>query len=295
MTVGEPVAPAVGDRVHLDGDRAHILPRTGELVRDTAGTTSQVQVLAANLDLVLLLEHLDPMPALGRVERLLTITWRSGAMPLVVLTKADLVDDAAFWVEQVRSVAPGVQVVAVSATTGTGIATLRDLFGDARTLALVGPSGAGKSTLVNTLVGEDAMPTGAVRGDGRGMHTTTHRQLLRATDGRWIIDTPGIRGVGVVATDDSVAATFSDIEELARGCRFRDCHHDGEPDCQVSAAIETGALDERRLASWRSLQREAAYQAARADARLGAENARTLRRQARRIRSAKRSGQIHTR
>lgn len=295
MTVGTPVVPAVGDRVVLDGDRALVMPRTAELVRDTAGTTSQVQVIAANVDVVVVAEHLEPEPALGRLERMVTIAWRADATPLIVLTKADLVTDADHWVRRAREVAPGVEVVAVSATTGAGLAALDAALADAATLVIVGPSGAGKSTLVNALAGREAMTTGAVRGDGRGMHTTTHRELVALPGGRWLIDTPGVRSVGLVATEEAVAATFADIEALAAGCRFRDCEHAAEPGCAVLAALEDGELLERRLRSWQSLRREAARQAGRADARLTAEQTRDLKERTRTIRSMKAAGHIHTR
>ncbi|WP_420114478.1 ribosome small subunit-dependent GTPase A [Pseudactinotalea sp.] len=264
MTAGEPVVPAVGDRVVLDGERALVMPRTSELVRDTVGKTSLVQVIAANVDVVLIVEHLEPEPALGRIERMLTIAWRSDAVPVVVLTKVDLVDDADRWLEATRAVAPGVDVLAISAATGAGLEALTATLQQARTLVLVGPSGAGKSTLVNALAGAEVMVTGEVRGDGRGMHTTTHRELIPLPDGRWLIDTPGVRSIGLVATEEAVAATFSDVEERARGCRFRDCTHTNEPECAVVEAVEAGELPERRLASWHSLRREATRQAARA-------------------------------
>lgn len=263
MTVGGPVVPAVGDRLVLDGERPLIMPRTSELLRDTVGKTSLVQVIAANVDAVLVAEHLEPEPAIGRIERMVTIAWRSHARPVVVLTKADLVTDTDRWLEAAAAAAPGVEVIAISATTGAGMTDLQAALGDARTLVLVGPSGAGKSTLVNALVGRERMVTGAVRGDGRGMHTTTHRELIALPDGRWLIDTPGVRSIGLVATEEAVAATFADVEQLAQGCRFRDCRHTTEPGCAVVAAVEGGDLPERRLESWRSLRREAASQAAR--------------------------------
>ncbi len=295
MTVGEAVVPAVGDRVVLDGDRALVMPRTAELVRDTVGKTSLVQVIAANVDAVVVVEHLEPEPSLGRLERMLTIAWRSGATPVIVLTKADLVDDADHWVAQARSIAPGVEVLAVSATTGEGIGAMTAALADATTLVLVGPSGAGKSTLVNALTGRSVMRTGAVRGDGRGMHTTTHRELIALPGGRWLIDTPGVRSIGVVATKDAVDTAFGDIATLAQQCRFRDCLHNGEPGCAVVAAVEAGDLPERRLESWYTLRREAARQAARADARVAAAKTREAKQLSRTVRAMKTSGQIHTR
>lgn len=260
--------PSAGPRdvLHVRG----LLPRRTALVRDTAGRTSQVQVLAANVDVVLVVEHLDPEPALGRVERLLTLAWRSGALPVVVLTKADLVPDAAGMAADVAATAPGVDVHAVSATDGSGLESLRALLRPGRTFVVVGPSGAGKSTLVNALAGREVMGTGERRSDGRGRHTTTHRELVPLPEGALLIDTPGVRGVGLVADADALDEAFADVAELARACRFGDCRHAGEPGCAVAAAVEAGELAPRRLASWQRLAREAAHQARRADARLAA-------------------------
>ncbi|MGC0249087.1 ribosome small subunit-dependent GTPase A [Pseudactinotalea sp. Z1748] len=285
--VGEPLAPAVGDWLHVAEGAARIAPRISELVRDSADTTSREQVIAANVDTVLIAEPLEPLPALGRIERLLTIAHRCGARPVVVLTKADVVADADYWVEQVRAVAPTARVLALSATTGAGIDHLRTVLDDASTLVLVGPSGAGKSTLVNTLAGTEVMGTGRLRGDQRGMHTTTHRELVPLGHGQVLIDTPGLRSIGLVATEDAVATTFEDVESIAAGCRFTDCAHDREPGCAVQAAVESGALAERRLDSWRSLRREAQRQAMRADARLGAEQNRQWRRGSKAARQAR--------
>ncbi len=273
---GERRVPAVGDYVDV-GHRAdgaarldRLLPRRTELVRGSAGGTSHTQVLAANVDIVLVAEHLDPDPDLGRVERLLTIAWRSGAQPVVVLTKADLVPDAAGMAADVAAAAPGAAVHAVSAVTGAGLDPVRALLVPGSTLVIVGPSGAGKSTLVNALAGADVMETGERRDDGRGRHTTTHRELVPLGSGAVLIDTPGLRAVGVVADAASLGATFADVAELAERCRFNDCAHDGEPGCAVQEALESGELPERRFESWRRLGREAAWQARRSDARLAA-------------------------
>jgi ribosome biogenesis GTPase / thiamine phosphate phosphatase len=274
---GDRVVPTVGDWVRVDDvDGAphvrEVLPRTSALVRDSAGATSREQVLAANVDIVLVVEHLDPDPDLGRVERLLTLVWRSGALPVVVLTKADLVPDPAAMAQDVARAALAVDVHAVSAATGQGLEPVRELLTAGTTLAVVGPSGAGKSTLVNALVGRDVMSTGDRReSDGRGRHTTTHRELVPLPGGAVLIDTPGIRGVGLVADADALDTTFADVVELAARCRFADCHHEIEPGCAVAAALESGDLDRRRYESWRKLAREAAYQARRSDAHLAAE------------------------
>ncbi|RHA37782.1 ribosome small subunit-dependent GTPase A [Cellulomonas rhizosphaerae] len=269
--------PTVGDWVLVDDADGEphvrqVLPRSSALVRDSAGATSREQVLAANVDVVLVVEHLDPDSDLGRVERLLTLAWRSGARPVVVLTKADLVPDPASMAQDVGAAAIAVEVHAVSAATGAGLEPLRALLTPGATLVVVGPSGAGKSTLVNALAGRDVMSTGERREqDGRGRHTTTHRELVPLPGGAVLIDTPGIRGIGVVADEDALATTFADVAELVALCRFADCHHEGEPGCAVADALATGELSRRRYDSWRKLAREAAYQARRADSRLAAQ------------------------
>lgn len=285
--VGDPAVPAVGDWLHLDASGVRIGPRTSELARDGVDRTSRQQVIAANIDAVMLVEPLEPEPAVGRLERLLTITHRCGARPVVVLTKADLVRDADYWAERVGSLAPGAGVHTVSATTGSGMPALIESLQTAHTLALLGPSGAGKSTLVNALAGAEVMATGVARGDGRGMHTTTHRELVMLPTGQMLIDTPGLRSIGLVATAEAVAATFTDITDLARACRFNDCGHDSEPGCGVQRALAQGHLDERRLESWRKLQREAEHQAARADARLASEQRKKWKRATRASRAAR--------
>lgn len=268
--------PTVGDYVVL-GARAdgaanltELLPRRTVLVRDSAGGTARTQALAANVDVVLVAEHLDPEPDLGRVERLLMLAWRSGAQPVIVLTKADLAPDSAGHGAAVAAVAPGVDVHVVSATAGTGLEPLRMLLSPGTTVVVVGPSGAGKSTLINALAGRAVMATGDLRGDGRGRHTTTHRELVVLRSGAVLIDTPGLRAVGVIGGAAAVGATFADIAELAEHCRFNDCAHDREPGCAVRAALESGDLAERRFDSWRRVEREAAWQARRADHRLAA-------------------------
>ncbi len=271
-------APAVGDWAAVrrwPDDRTTIealLPRRTSVVRDSVNTTSNAQVLAANVDLVVVVEHLDPEPEIGRIERLLVLAWGSGARPLVLLTKSDLVPDAGDMRDEVAAAAPGVEVIAASATTGEGIDAVRTHLAPGRTLVLLGPSGAGKSTLTNVLAGGEVMATGATRSvDGKGRHITTHRELVVLPGTGVVLDTPGLRSVGLVADEDAVASAFPEIEELAAHCRFRDCAHETEPGCAVLAAVDDGELDERRVASWRKLGREAAFQARRADARLRAQ------------------------
>ncbi len=265
------LVPTVGDLVELEGNGiARIQPRRSALVRDSAGRTSQTQVLAANVDVVLVVEHLDPDPDLGRIERLLTLAWRSGATPVVVLTKADLVPDPDYLAADVAAVALGVNVHTVSVPTDQGLDDLRALLAPGVTFVMVGPSGAGKSTLANALAGREVAATGDRRADGRGRHTTTHRELIRLDGGALLIDTPGVRSVGLVADADAIDQAFADIAELAQDCRFGDCSHTQEPGCAVLEALASGELPERRYDSWRKLEKEARFQAIRADRGLAA-------------------------
>ncbi|WP_024801247.1 ribosome small subunit-dependent GTPase A [Nocardia sp. BMG51109] len=262
-----------GDWVGLDSDllvRQH-LPRRTAIVRATASGRSEAQVLAANVDTVLVCSAADGDVDLGRIERMLALAWESGAQPVVVLTKADLAVEVPL--DDVRAAAPGAMVLAVSATTGTGMDVLTAVLDG--TVALIGPSGAGKSTLANALLGEEVFATSEVRAsDQRGRHTTVHRELRPLPGGGTLIDTPGLRAVGLWDAAEGLSRTFSDIETLAAECRFTDCSHSSEPGCAVLAAIESGALPRRRLDSYRKLQRENEWLAARSDARLRAERQR---------------------
>jgi ribosome biogenesis GTPase len=267
-----------------------VLPRRTSFVR--AGAAHGValgQVLAANVDSVIIAEGLWPEPDLGRIERLLALAWESGAQPVVVLTKADLASDAAQLRDDVAANAPGVDVSAVSALTGAGLAALAPYVSAGRTVALLGASGTGKSTLLNTLAGEEVMATQAMRSDHKGRHTTVHRELVRLPSGGMVIDTPGLRSVGLWDAADALDRVFADIDELALSCRFGDCQHLSEPGCAVVAAVENGTLSYRRLQSWRKLQREAAWIASRSDARLRQERLAQWKRIHRDIR---RNGQI---
>jgi ribosome biogenesis GTPase len=265
-------APTVGDWLAVAAvglSVEEVLPRTSLLVRGTARGTSVGQPLAANVDYVLLCLGLSGPPPVRRLERLLTLAWESGATPVVVLTKADLCDDVDAAVEAVRPHAPGCDVVTVSAGTGdlAGIAPYAS-----STLVLLGASGAGKSTIVNALAGTEVMATTDIREvDGKGRHTTTHRELILLPTGGVVIDTPGLRGVALHSADEGFALAFSDVEELAAACRFADCAHVTEPGCAVNASVAAGDLGQDRVDAWRKLQRELAYQARRADSRLAAE------------------------
>lgn len=256
------VGLAVGDWVLTDGASwASVLDRRTALRRKDSGQTSDEQLLAANVDVVVVVEPMDPRPNVRRVERMATLAWASGATPLVVLTKSDLALGGE--VADVEAVVPGVEVLAVSAETGDGLGVVRSHLTASRTFVLLGPSGAGKSTLVNALAGSEVLATGDVRGDGRGKHTTTHRELVPVPGLGCLVDTPGIRGVGLVADEDGLEQAFPEVVALAAGCRFVDCEHRTEPGCAVLEAIEHGALPEARLASYRHLLREIAHQTAR--------------------------------
>jgi ribosome biogenesis GTPase / thiamine phosphate phosphatase len=278
---GDPVnAVCTGDWVALDPDGREprcvraVLPRRTAFVRSTSSKRSEGQVLAANVDVALIAVPLAAEVELARVERFVALAWTSGARPLVVLTKADLVPDPATLgqlVADVEASAPGVEVLAVSAADGEGLDVLAAVLGGG-TCVLLGQSGAGKSTLANALLGEDVQDVRAIRDrDGKGRHTTTTRDMLplpAAVGGGVLIDTPGLRGVGLWAAEGGVSSTFSEIEAFAEDCRFRDCCHEAEPGCAVLAAVDDGALPERRLESYRKLLRENAHIAARTDVRL---------------------------
>ncbi|MEW5655340.1 ribosome small subunit-dependent GTPase A [Streptomyces cinereoruber] len=247
------------------------LPRRTAFARSTSSKRSEGQILAANVDHAVIAVSLAVELDLGRIERFLALAWESGAQPIVVLTKADLVPDPvglSYLVEDVETVAPGVQVLPLSSATGEGVDVLSAVVAGGTTV-LLGVSGAGKSTLANALVGEDVMSVQAARDvDGKGRHTTTTRNLFVLPTGGVLIDTPGLRGVGLWDAEAGVGQVFSEIEELARDCRFHDCAHEAEPGCAVAAAIEDGTLPVRRLESFRKLMRENQRLVAKTDARL---------------------------
>ncbi|MBH5132111.1 MULTISPECIES: ribosome small subunit-dependent GTPase A [Streptomyces] len=250
------------------------LPRRTAFVRSTSSKRSEGQILAANVDHAIVAVSLAAELDLARIERFLALAWESGAQPLVVLTKADLVPDPvtlAHLVQDVETAAPGVPVLSVSAEQGEGLDVLAAVVSGG-TAVLLGQSGAGKSTLANALIGEDVMGVQAIRDvDGKGRHTTTTRNLLALPGGGVLIDTPGLRGVGLFDAGGGVGQVFAEIEELAEGCRFHDCAHESEPGCAVLAAIDSGELPVRRLESYRKLVRENQRIVAKSDARLRAE------------------------
>ncbi|MEZ2371074.1 ribosome small subunit-dependent GTPase A [Arthrobacter sp. RCC_34] len=269
--------PTTGDWISMvpgtSSTAAHlgsVLPRRTLLARATAGGSSQEQALAANVDTVVVTVSLASPLRHSRTERLLALAWASGATPVVALTKADTHPDPEAALEELGPVALGVRVVATSAETEEGVEELRAAISG--TVALIGPSGAGKSSLGNRLLGAELLATGDVRAvDGKGRHTTAWRELLLMPDGGVLLDTPGLRSAGVTGSEEGVSDAFSDLEELSARCRFSDCAHTSEPGCAVQEAIAEGTLTERRLQSYRKLQREAERMAARTDARLRSE------------------------
>jgi ribosome biogenesis GTPase / thiamine phosphate phosphatase len=254
--------PGVGDFVALrlpqgDGPATieAVLPRTSALIREAAGER-RPQLLAANIDVVFIVTVLDGDFSLPRTERYLALVRDSGAAPVIVVNKTDLNNDAITAAAQIEAIGPGVPVHAISARAHNGTCDLEQYFLGNRTIALIGSSGVGKSTLTNQLLGRAAQATQEVRSyDGRGRHTTTHRQLFIRPQGGAIIDTPGLRGLEVWNAPTDSEDNFDDVQALAIQCRFRDCRHDSEPACAVRAAVRRGDLDAGRFASYVKLER----------------------------------------
>jgi ribosome biogenesis GTPase / thiamine phosphate phosphatase len=271
----ESVDVAVGDWVGLgDGLVRQVLPRRSAIVRQAAGRTSERQTLAANVDVAFVVTSLGPELEPRRIERYLVTIWESGAVPEIVLTKADRIEDPWEQVAAVEAVAMGVPVHVVSARTGQGCDALRARLAPGVTAVLIGSSGVGKSTLVNRFAGTDRMAVQETRADDdEGRHTTSHRELIELPGGGLVIDTPGIRELQLWDSG-GIGEAFADVEELAAACRFNDCSHGTEPGCAVNAALASGALAQERYASWLKLQRELRAIAVRADARLRREEKR---------------------
>lgn len=261
--------PVVGDFVMVDrpsGDSGHaiihqLLSRRSLFSRKTVGGQYDVQAVAANIDRVFICMALNEDFNLRRLERYLALSWESGATPVVVLTKADLCEDVMRKVSAVNHVALGVDVIVTSSADTGGYAGVLEQIKPGNTIALIGSSGVGKSTLVNYLLGDSRLATKPIREkDGRGKHTTTRRELFKLPDGGYIIDTPGMREIGMWESKEGIDRTFSDVEELFDHCRFSNCTHTTEPGCAVHAALEQGALSSKRWASYRKLVTETSYQ-----------------------------------
>lgn len=265
--------PAIGDWVAVrkrpdEGSATihTILERRSCFIRRNPGVREEEQIIAANIDLVFLVDAFDAGVNVRRLERYLVIAAQGGARPVIVLNKADLDPDADDVVDEVRTVLPGIPIVVTSATKQQGLKALLEHLKAGETAALLGPSGAGKSTIANALLGEERFETGEVReGDRRGRHTTSHRELVQLPSGGCLIDTPGMRELQLWDIDEEVQETFEDIEELALKCKFRDCRHGNEPGCAVADAIERGELDPGRLVNYEKMKKELAYQERRTD------------------------------
>ncbi len=257
----------------LGGDAAHRAVISPRFPTQAAGDETIEQVVAANIDVIFLVSALDQRFSLRRLERYLTLGWQSGATPVIVLTKTDLCEDVDAVVLEAESIAFGVDVLAISAETGEGLDLIQAYTSGNRTVALLGLSGAGKSTLINRLIGEERLATQDVRQDGRGRHTTTHRELIALPGGGVVIDSPGMRSVGLWDGDGGAGLeqTFADVQELAAGCRFSDCRHDGKPGCAVTAGIAEGTLPAERLESYSKLLRELRFQELKQDKRARSE------------------------
>ena len=261
---GEEQFPTTGDFVminYIDNGDSQILrtlPRRTFFSRRNPGPVPYEQAVAANFDYVFIMQSLNQDFNPKRLERYLTLVWQSGAVPVILLTKADLVEDDWDYITAAERVAAGVNIHTVSALTGYGLARLNAYLQPGKTVVFLGSSGVGKSSLVNALAGEEIMTVNGIReDDAKGRHTTTHRQLIRLPSGVMVIDTPGMRELGMWEVSEGIGEAFADVERFLGKCRFRNCCHDGEPGCAVRAAIDSGELDMARWESYRNLKEEA--------------------------------------
>lgn len=257
--------PAVGDFVMLDRNDSddgnmiihHVLTRKSVFERKAAGVSGQSQVVASNIDIIFICMSLNNDYNLSRIERYLSIAWDSRAIPVIVLTKSDLCSDISQFLNKILSVAAGTDVIVTSSYDKQAYEQLLSYVKKGTTASFIGSSGAGKSTLINCLAGKEVLSTSEIRKDDKGRHTTTRRQLLVLPQGGIVIDTPGMREIGVESAD--LSKSFADIDLLVSRCRFNDCTHGNEPGCAVRGAIESGALDMRRFENYKKLQKEARY------------------------------------
>ncbi len=262
--MGEESFPTVGDFVMINyiksGDSQILatLPRRTLFSRRQPGPVPRDQAVAANFDYVFIMQSLNLDFNPKRLERYLTLAWQSGATPVILLTKADLVEDYWDYLTQVERVAMGVNTHVVSTHTGYGLERLNDYLQPGKTVVFLGSSGVGKSSLVNAMAGEQIMAVNDIReDDSKGRHTTTHRQLIRLKNGVMIIDTPGMRELGMWEVNEGLGDAFADVEQFMGQCRFSNCKHEREPGCAIKAALATGALDMGRWESYQKLKAEA--------------------------------------
>ncbi len=255
--------PVVGDYVRFihnpmgDSVIQSVCPRTSLLQRPDQAKTGVMQYMVANVDYCFIVTSLNDDYNYNRIARYASVALQGGAVPVAVLTKADLCTNVGRFVTEVETISEKIRVHAVSALLGIGMEELKEYFAPGRTVCLMGSSGAGKSTLINAVAGREIMGTGAIReSDSKGRHTTTHRQLIRLGNGAFVIDTPGMREIGMAGTEDGIEDTFADIIELENRCRFRNCRHETEPGCAVKAAIASGELSRKRYMLYRSLGQE---------------------------------------
>ena len=260
----EAAFPTTGDFVmvnYIDNGDSQIiatLPRRTLFSRREPGPIPRDQAVAANFDYVFIMQSLNLDFNPKRLERYLTLAWQSGATPVILLTKADLAEDYWDYLTQVERVAAGTNIHVVSAHSGYGLNRLNAYLQPGKTVVFLGSSGVGKSSLVNALAGEEIMEVSAIRdSDSKGRHTTTHRQMIRLRSGVMVIDTPGMRELGMWEVSEGLSDAFTDVEAFLGKCRFSDCKHESEPGCAIKAAIKAGLLDISRWESYRKLQEEA--------------------------------------
>jgi ribosome biogenesis GTPase len=255
---GRASRPVVGDWVEVsdDGIVVEVRPRRTMLARKAAGLQDVEQVMAANVDVAFIATAADGDVSERRLERYLAVVHDGGVEPVVLLTKADVAVDLERERARVASVAAGADVIAVSARTGAGVDEVLRRIAPGRVAALLGSSGVGKSTLVNRLLGESRQRVGGLRDDGRGRHTTTRREIVRLPDGGMLLDTPGMRELGLLDAEEGLGEAFAEVSAVAEQCRFRDCKHETEPGCAVREALEAGTLSSERVESWRKLGNE---------------------------------------
>jgi ribosome biogenesis GTPase len=276
FTDAEVVFPAVGDWVLMIPDEKHssgiirvVLPRKSKFSRKAAGSVSQEQVIAANIDFAFIVASLNTDLNLSRVERYLVTAWNSGATPVILLNKADLCLNVKEKISEIEGIAPGVAINAISAINSDGLRQLDKYLTAGKTAVFIGSSGVGKSTIINRLLGSDIIKVKEISGyKDKGHHTTTSREMYLLDSGGIVIDTPGMRELQLWEGEEGLSGTFEDIERIATQCRFDDCRHQNEPDCAIRTALENGEIDRARFKSYLKLQRELKYQKSRTNTKL---------------------------